>query len=164
MSRLLLVIDMQEGFRFSNVERIIPNILALCDKFEDIYFSCFINEIGSQFEKELNWKSFQNKSDQEILSELKEIPHKKLYHKTLSVLNEKLLNYIKTNKIDTVHIAGIYLDVSVCKFCMDCFDKEISIKLHSDCCTSQDSNNDTALTESLSRVIGKENIINESFI
>ena len=164
-SKLLIVIDMQEGFRYKNVENLIPNILKLSKKFSgNIIFTYFENLVGSNFEKVLNWKKFQNKEDQKILKELKDIEHEKIHHNSYNILDENLLNFIKDKNIKEVYVAGIYLDVCIVKFVQDCFDNNILVKVISDCVTSQDFKEDTLELKSLGRVIGKQNIIISSEI
>ncbi len=58
---LLIIFDMQEGFRYENVEKLIPNINKLINKINKyIIFTVFDNKKNSFFEKQLNWKKFEN--------------------------------------------------------------------------------------------------------
>ena len=81
MNKILLIIDMQEGFRKKESEKIIPNIIELKKYFkEKIIFCNFVNKKNSQFEKQLNWKKFQTKKDQELFIELASSKNIKFKH------------------------------------------------------------------------------------
>jgi len=160
---LLLVIDMQEGFRFDNVTNLTSAISRSCEHFTGrVMFACFKNEKGSRFERELGWRNFQSPADQEVLEELRHLEFDCLWHSGLGILNESFQDYYRIEGVEKVFVAGVYLDVSVIKFCMDCFDSDIHCKILSDCVTAQSSINDDRYLASLSRVIGDSNIISSS--
>lgn len=161
MNRLLIIVDMQEGFRFDNVLKIVPSIRNLVMSFNgDVVFSCFENEKNSNFERVLNWKSFQNEFDREILKELSDLNFKKFKHSTYSIFSEKLFEFMEENEYDEILFCGVYLDVSIFYGAIDLFDLGIPIKVISDSVTSQDENSNKVFLDSLRRVIGKDNVLN----
>lgn len=161
VKKLLLVIDMQEGFRSSASENIIPNILALSKKFENsVIYSQFVNEKGSLFDKQLNWKKFTSEQDISVLTELQSVASLKLTHSTYTVLNSKLQMYIKENSVRQVYIAGVYTDVCVLKTAMDLFDYGMEVFIVADACASLhgEEHHQWAI-DSLKHILGKNHII-----
>lgn len=157
MKKVLLVIDMQEGFRYPETVKIIPKINKLITKFNgEIVFLQFINKKESLFEKQLNWQKFQNKNDQEIFKELKNEKFKKYKHSTYSVLTKEILKLIKNKEI---YICGIYTDVTIIKTAMDLFDLNKKCIIIEDACAGQfkKSLHQSAI-KSLTHIIGKPQI------
>ncbi len=161
MKDLLLIIDMQEGFRFTESEIILPNILKLRRSFQGkIVFLKFINEKNSLFERQLKWFKFQNKKDQELFSELQAMDNIQLEHNNYTVLNNKLREFIKENNITKIYLAGIYTDVCIIKTAMDLFDEEIKTFVIKDACNSlHGRNNHDSAIDSLKHILGEKQII-----
>lgn len=161
MKNLLLVIDMQEGFRHTASESIIPKIKKLLQDFDgDIIFACFKNERGSMFEKTLGWKKFQNKKDRRILAELNHAGAKIFFHRGYTVFTKKLAGFIKKNKFTHVYLCGVYTDVCIIKAAMDAFDNNIKVRVVHDACGSlHGENNHRFAMDSLKHIIGKNNIV-----
>lgn len=161
MSKLLLIIDMQEGFRSEESENIIPKIKTLMKDFKGkIVFSVFKNKKGSQFEKILKWKRFQDKKDVEVLKELQNKKLEKIEHIDYKVINAKVNKYMKTNNIKEVYLTGVFTDVCISKAAMDLFDGKISVKIIKDACVSLHGkkHHNTAI-ETMEKVIGKKNVV-----
>ncbi len=161
MPGILVIVDMQEGFRFRNVERIVPRVKLLLDKFgANAIFTKFVDKKGSRFESVLGWKKFQEKSSQGIMKEfLTYAGNKTMAHNGLSIVTPELYEEIKRSNAKTVYLCGIYTDVSVSKAAMDLFDKGMDVKIISDAVTSQKGHHNRYFIESLGRVLGKQNII-----
>ncbi|RJQ15515.1 isochorismatase family protein [Candidatus Woesearchaeota archaeon] len=166
MKKLLLVIDMQEGFRSKASEKILPNIEKLMAHFsEDVIFCCFRNEKNSFFEKTLHWKRFQKESDVALMKELQSYCHKKYYHAGYTVLTSALRNHIKNKQIEKISLCGVYTDVCISKAAMDLFDRKISVAVVADACTSLHGNGaHAAAVKSLQYVIGKKHILSTAEI
>ena len=161
MENLLLMIDMQEGFRSAESEAILPNLLKLKNLFkEKTIFSKFINNKDSLFEKQLDWTKFQNNEDQKLFSELQESDNIELEHYTYTVLNKRLKEFISKNKITKVYLCGIYTDVCIIKTAMDLFDHEIETFVIEDACNSLHGkkNHDSAI-DSLKHILGEKQIL-----
>lgn len=161
MSKLLLIIDMQEGFRLKESEKMIPKIKTLTKNFKGkVVFSVFKNKKGSQFEKVLKWKRFQNKKDVEILKELRSEKLKTIEHTDYKVINTNINNYLKTNNIKEVYLAGVFTDVCISKAAMDLFDKKFSVKIIKDACASPHGKKYHYIAiETMKKVIGKKNVV-----
>jgi len=161
MKNLLLIIDMQEGFRYTESEAILPNLLKLKKSFNGkIVFSKFVNNKNSLFEKQLNWIKFQNDEDKKIFSELQASDNIELDHDTYTVFNEELKEFISKNKITKVYLCGIYTDVCIIKTAMDLFDNNIETFVVEDACNSLHGkkNHDSAI-DSLKHILGKKQIL-----
>ena len=161
-SDLLIIIDMQEGFRYKESMSIIPKLKETADKFRGkVVFSYFENKNGSKFEKDLKWKKFQNKDEQQILREFTYLKAKKFKHNDYTILNKSLLDFISKKHFKTVYLSGIYTDVCIIKTAMDAFDNNISVKVIGNCCTSLHGlNNHKYAIDSLRHIIGKNNVVN----
>ncbi|RLD55745.1 MAG: cysteine hydrolase [Bacteroidetes bacterium] len=161
MKKLLLIIDMQEGFRCAESEAILPNLLKLKKSFKGkIVFSKFVNYENSLFEKQLNWSKFKRIEDQKIFSELHAANNIKLKHNTYTILNKELKEFIRDNKITTVYLCGIYTDVSIIKTAMDLFDNGIETFVIKDACSSlhgKECNN--SAMDSIGYILGKKHIL-----
>ena len=69
MSKVLLIIDMQNGFMNKNVyKKLVKRIRNLIDKndYEKYIFTKFINKNNSMFYRCLNWKNLQTEYSQNI--------------------------------------------------------------------------------------------------
>lgn len=166
-NKLLVIVDMQNGFMYPNVHKITSNIITLIENFKgQIIFTKFKNSKNSNFVKTLKWTKFINSKDQDIIAELKHYTNDNniFGHKTYSVLSKKLLDYINTNKINQIYIAGIYTDVCISMLSIQLFDKNIHVKIISDCVTSQKGSDNQIFLDSLERIIGKNNIIKQDEI
>lgn len=161
MNNLLLIIDMQEGFRKQESESIVPNLLKLKKSFNGkVVFSKFVDHKNSLFEKQLNWSVFQDKNNQKLFSELKEPDSVEIQHHTYTVLNDTLKEFIQLNSISKVYLVGIYTDVCIIKTAMDLFDEHITTFVIADACHSLhgEKNHDLAIT-SLKHILGAKQII-----
>ena len=160
MSKMLLVVDMQEGFRYPTCEEIIDNVKEVCSKFEIVVFSKFMNEKNSNFEKFLGWKKFQNENDRKIMKEFEDIKKEVIAHKGYGVLNNTFKEFILNKNITKVYLCGIYSDVSIIKCAMDLFDLGVECFLYEDACSSRHSTivHKSAI-ESIRTIIGKERVL-----
>lgn len=53
MGNLLIIIDMQEGFRYKESEAIVPKLKNIVENFKGVtVFTCFKNNKNSKFEKD----------------------------------------------------------------------------------------------------------------
>jgi len=161
MGKLLLIVDMQEGFRNKYSEAIVPKILSLSKKFNGgKVFMKFVNQKGSPFDKLLGWKQFCKKHEQDLFIEFNAHNTIQLEHNTYTILNRKLKNLIKKLNISCIYLCGIYSDVCIMKAAMDIFDYRIKTYVIRDACTSLHGKqfHITAM-RSLSHILGKHQII-----
>ena len=156
---LLLVVDMQEGFRCSESEEILPNLLKLKENFTGkLVFTKFMNRKNSLFVKQLKWDKFRNEKQQKILSELEPVDNT-IEHTKYTTLNNRLQELLEKNNIEKVYLGGIYTDVCILKTAMDLFDFGIETFVIEDVCTSLhgEKNHDFAIN-TLSHILGQNHI------
>lgn len=160
-SDLLIVSDMQEGFRSKEAELLIPVIRQLCsDVAVTKVFTRFCNRKGSRFERQLNWRRFQNTADRLLLRELRYIQHKSVMHNGYTLLNKPLQKLISTYANPKVFLAGIYTDVCITKTAMDLFDHNIEAYVIADACNSLHGKEiHAAALVSLRHILGKDHVI-----
>lgn len=160
---LLLVIDMQEGFRFPESEKIIDNIQSIISLFDNVLFTKFIDNKDSMFDKQLHWTTFQKKEKQEIMKEFTMHDSLVFEHNTYNPITKEVDLYIKSKSISKIYIVGIYTDVSILLSAMLFFDMEVEVFVIGDACNSVHKNqkNDLHLSslESLSHILGKNHIV-----
>lgn len=156
---------MQEGFRFTETEYIIENILNRLRNFSGIkIFTQFFDIPNSLFEQQLHWSKFQNEENQRILKEFDEISDKIIFrHSSYGVATKEMIDFLKENQVKKIFLTGIYTDVSVLKSAMDLFDNEFEVFVIKNCCNSVHRNQKNNLhesgIESLSHILGKDHII-----
>lgn len=134
MKKALVIIDIQKGF-INKLTKKIPSriknfIFKNKGKYDLIIFTKYMNYKDSNFVKNLNWKGFMNDKQTAIVDELKEfINNKNLYKKYTygSFVDNKLLKYLKKNKIKQVELAGIDTENCVLTFAKDAFDRGFKV-------------------------------------
>lgn len=161
MKEVLLVVDMQEGFRSPESEKIIRKILDIKNKFSNkVIFTKFVNLKDSNFEEKLGWTKFRDKSEREIFSELKSGDLEAFDHKGYTILDDKLKSFLKKGGIKRVYICGIYTDVCVMKLAMDLFDEGFEVLVVKDACASLHGNEiHNCAIKSLEHILGKDCVI-----
>lgn len=160
MKKLLLIIDMQEGFRSCESEQIIPAIQEIKKEFDgEIIFTQFIDIKDSLFETQLQWNIFQDPKNQQIFPELYQW-ETIIQHHGYTIFWEELQIYIQSEQIEAVYLAGIYTDVCITKTAMDIFDFWTKVYIYAHCCASLhgELQHISALT-SLKYIIWSEHII-----
>ncbi len=164
---LLLVIDMQEGFRFPESEKIINNIQSIINLFDNVLFTKFIDNKDSMFDTQLHWTTFQNKEKQGIMKEFTMYDSVVFEHNTYNPITRELDLYIKSKSISKIYIVGIYTDVSILLSAMLLFDMGIETFVVGDACNSvhknQINNLHASSLESLSHILGKDHVIEIGF-
>jgi len=130
MKKLLLIVDMQNGFVTDKSRHIIPVIKELIEKFElkeqPVAFTRFINFKDSPWEKWIKWSRFMESPEIDIIPELR--MHAKLVFDKLGLytgFTEEFENYIKKNEIEQIYLCGVATDGCVLKTAVDAFEKEI---------------------------------------
>ncbi|MDP2666007.1 MAG: isochorismatase family cysteine hydrolase [Candidatus Diapherotrites archaeon] len=165
---VLLVIDMQEGFRYLDSERILERVGKILQKISpNYYFSRFKDKKNSTIEKHTLWKKFQDQKAWPIMSEIRHFSNKNntFDHYTYTVLTPYLKKAFTKRHVKTVYLAGIYTDVCVIKTAMDLIDEGIQVKIIQDACASLHGEiNHKQAIDSLKHIIGRDNVIKSNMI
>lgn len=166
MSKILVVVDMQEGFRYSQTEAILPNIIKLLARFGDsTLFTQFIDMAGSPFEKLLRWKKFQNSQNRQLLAELRSFPKPQntFTHKGYSLFTSELEAFLAKHHRSTWYLCGIFTDVAIVQTALELFDRDIEVKVIADACASPNdfhySGIHQAALETIRHAIGSQNVL-----
>lgn len=107
MTDVLVIVDMQEGFRAPESEAIIPRIKRVCEQFSQVVYTRFVNTKDSPFRKLLGWDGLSNQKAQEIMREFSS--RNTIVRHTYSVLAPEMQAVLRG--VSRVYIAGIYTDV-----------------------------------------------------
>ena len=161
MDKLLLVIDMQEGFRHPASEGIVATLLGLNEAFKGVVrYARFVDTPNSQFESQLDWRKFQNDKEQRLFREFQVLNVTSFSHSGYTVFTPELQDYVTREQIKEVYVTGIYTDVCVLKTVMDIFDAGIEVFVVADACASLhgESNHKYAL-DSLRHIVGKDHVM-----
>jgi len=136
MQKALIIIDVQKGF-INKITKKIPLkirnfILKNKGSYRLIVFTRYINNKNSNFYKILNWKEWMNDEQTAIVDELQEfVNSENLYKKDTygSFVDNKLLKYLRKNKIKQVELAGFDTENCVLTFARDALDRGFKIKV-----------------------------------
>jgi nicotinamidase-related amidase len=133
MSSLLIVIDLQKGWRHKTAsESAMLRTVDLCQKFSgDIVHCCFKNDPASLFHTQLKWYRFTKPSDTDQIPEIVPLGLPVYWRSTYSCVTEELLPVAKQHQ--RVYIAGVFTDISVFMTALDLFDHRIPVSVVTDC-------------------------------
>lgn len=160
MSKLLLVIDVQNNFINENTSKVLDNIKNLVNSkmYDIVAFTRFINDEDSIWYKKLSYKGCMTKEQQEIVIDTKnyKIFDKKIY----TALNEELKKFITENNIKEIYLCGFDTDACVQKTAIDMFEQNYNVYILKDYCMShigEETHN--AYINNMKRLIGKDRVI-----
>ena len=158
MNTLLIIIDLQKDFINSNTKHIINKITELEKKYKFIVFTKFINNKDSIYVKKLNYHGCITEDSQKIVINTN---NNKIINKTIySAYNNELINYIKDNNIDELHLCGIDTDACALKTALDLFENGYDVKVIEDCSMSHSGiEYHNSAIKMLKKLIGNQNII-----
>lgn len=159
MKNLLLVVDLQQGWRHSATEEAMQNTVELCKKFTgDRIHCCFRNDPDSLFYKQLGWTRLSAAPDTDEIAEIAALHLPLYWASTYSRLNAETLPVVQ--QYDHVYLAGLFTDVSIAATAMDLFDKGIPVSVVADCVgTLHGEDVHKAALKSLDHSIGRKNMV-----
>lgn len=162
MKKCLFLIDVQYGFVSDETEYVLERIDSLINSgtFDYVIASKFINIENSPYMKFLNWMQLVNDEETRVYEPVSEradiIIEKNIY----TAITQDVIEFLKTNKIEKIFLAGIDTDCCVLKTAVDFF--EIGIKSfvleHYSASNGGKVSHEAALTV-LKRLIGEDSII-----
>ena len=129
MSKVLLIVDMQNGFMQKSVySNLIPRINNLIKKSKhEVYiFTKFINNDDSMVHKKLNWENLMSKQSQQIC--IYTPPNSIIFEKSTYGISSSQIEKIKSllNKDDlSIDICGLQADAFVYAISLQLFDNGI---------------------------------------
>ena len=160
MSKLLLVIDVQNSFINDNTKEVLPKIEEIVKKkeFEHIAFTRFINDVESCWYKKLGYTGCISEEEQKIVISTYNyrIFEKKIY----SALNRELREFVKENNINQIYLSGFDTDACIQKTALDLFENDYDVYVLKDyCMCSKGVELHNVIINNLKRLIGTDKII-----
>ena len=133
MSNLLIVIDLQKGWRHKlATEAAMLKTVELSKKFDgQVIHCCFRNDPNTLFVKQLNWQRFMDDSDTAVIEEFASQAVPQYWRSTYSCATDEVLAVAKQH--EGVFIAGVFTDISVLATAMDLFDHGVEVSVVRDC-------------------------------
>lgn len=169
MKKLLVIVDMQNGFINEHTKHLVEKMKSFLDiaKFDDIVATRYINNTETACYKFEGWKECMPGTPEiEIADELKPYIHKVFDKNVYSCWNTVFKAYVKSNRFDKVYFVGVNTGCCVLHSIFDCYNDVQDCAVISDLCgssTSQESH-ECAL-RILRECITKERVITtEQFI
>ncbi|MGW4528338.1 isochorismatase family cysteine hydrolase [Amycolatopsis sp. NPDC004378] len=144
-SSVLIVVDMQNGFVSSRARPIVPHVVDLVHRWEelgrDVVFTRFLNQPGSQFTRLIHWERFMpGEEETEIIPELAESAARwsPLIDKPAqySPFTPEFTRMVHRNRWDDMVICGIATESCVMKTACDAFELGYTPWVVTDACTS----------------------------
>jgi len=160
MSKLLLVIDVQNDFVNENTKEYVNKIQSLVNSnnYENVAFTKFINTEDSLWCKKLNYRGCMTKVGQDIVIDTKNY---KVFEKIIySALNEELKEYIVDKGIKEIYLCGFDTDACVQKTAIDLFESGYDVYVLKDyCMTHCGFEIHNMAIDNLKRLIGRSSIV-----
>lgn len=159
MKQLLIVIDLQEGWRHTTTEPAMLRAVELCKAFQgDIIHCCFRNDPDSLFHTQLGWQRFTGPPDTDQIAEVIPLNLPIYWRSAYSRIDEQTLPIIRA--ADEVFIAGVFTDVSVAATAMGIFDLGVPVSVVKDCVASLHGEHvHEAALHSLDFALGRRHLI-----
>ena len=145
MNKILIVVDMQNGFMTK------PNYLELSTKinkfleqsnYENIILTKFINIDNSLYETKLHWFALRDNQSQDF--SIKFPNNAIIFEKFGYGLTNKQIDYIKSLNVDQIDICGLQTDACVYAIAFQMFDNEIYPNILINYCQTSPERNEMA--------------------
>lgn len=164
MCSCLFVVDIQYGFISDNTKHILDPVNTLINSniFDHIVATRFINEEDSPYRRFLKWNKLSSVEEIKLYEPVEKAANLIIDKNIYTALSAKMLDFIISNNINTVFIAGIDTDCCVLATSVDMFEHNIRpyvLEKYSASNGGIESHN--AAIKVLQRLIGDESIIRE---
>jgi nicotinamidase-related amidase len=163
-ARLLLVVDVQNGFVNDNTRHVVRPIANLVKKWQTeklgpVVFSRFINLAGSPWERLRDWHELKNEPDTSLHEAMPQYDAYVFKKSTYSAWSPEVQQVCGGHKVDEVVLCGIDTNECVLATAIDIFESNLTPVLVEDCCASgagEDMHN-TAI-KLIKKLIGQEQV------
>lgn len=165
MKQLLLIIDLQKGWRHKTAtEAAMLRTVALAREFPgDAIHCCFRNDPDSLFHTQLHWSRFTDNSDTDQIAEIAALNLPQYWRETYSCLTDEVHEVVRN--YSHVYIAGVFTDISVAATAMELFDRGVPVSVISDCvATLHGQPIHEAALQSLEHAIGRDHVVTAAAI
>jgi nicotinamidase-related amidase len=134
----LLIVDVQNCFVNGNTDHLPERIKEIISKYPEVVFTRFVNHDGSNFATHgyLKCKDEQENAIHPILADIA-AKHKVFTKNTFSAFKaEGLIEYLRENEIEEVHICGTDTEACVMASAYEAFDLGFRVRVLSELCAS----------------------------
>ena len=157
---LLLIIDFQNEFINDVTFKSVNDLkdLVNSNKYDDIIFTRFINNKENPIYKKADWDGCLTEESIKVPIDTKD--YKIIDKGTYTAYNEELINYLKTNKINNIYIAGFDIDCCVFTTALNLFENNYNVYILKDyvySCVSEELKQE--ILAILGRCIGEKYIV-----
>ena len=164
MKKMLLVVDMQNGFVNHHSEQVVPNVLRLIDSFskkgEPVVFTRFFNHANSQWVKLIGWKRLMESPETDLVPAIASAARLVFDKSSYTALTSDVQNYVKQQDVDRIVLCGVATDGCVLKTAVDIFEKGLTPIVVSDACASHAGQEvHEAGLMLIKRYIGKQQVV-----
>ena len=161
--KILLLVDIQDGFMNAGTKHIPGNVIKHIENFNyDLVIATrFINKTESLHKSELNMKDMTMLSSHaKLVKGIQEVSDIVLMKSTYTSLTEDVAKLLEKNEMREVYLAGLNTDTSIMATAFDLFDKGIKPKILSHLCgtVNGEERNEHAL-DIMKTAIGENNIL-----
>ena len=124
---LLLIIDFQNEFINDVTFKSVNDLkdLVNSNKYDDVVFTRFINNKENPIYKKADWDGCLTEESIKVPIDTKD--YKIIDKGTYTAYNEELINYLKTNKINNIYIAGFDIDCCVFTTALNLFENNYNV-------------------------------------
>ncbi len=157
---LLLIIDFQNEFINDVTFKSVNDLkdLVNSNKYDDVVFTRFINNKENPIYKKADWDGCLTEESIKVPIDTKD--YKIIDKGTYTAYNEELINYLKTNKINNIYIAGFDIDCCVFTTALNLFENNYNVYILKDyvySCVSEELKQE--ILAILGRCIGEKYIV-----
>lgn len=136
MSKLLVVIDVQNGFINEHSEWLVPK---LCEYIKDsdytkVVATRYLNDKDTPCYKYLNWEGCMTPEEYALVPEVRELVYRVFDKYTYTSVTDSLFAYMGAVDFDEIHLCGIDAGCCVIATAYDLFDKGFNVKVIPDLC------------------------------
>jgi len=142
-NKALMIIDVQMGFINEHTKHVPEAVEELIPQFKTVVSKQFYNMRGSIFDKNLKWNKMATHEDVASAFDIPVGEQIIFYRRcAYSGAEPSILEYLRRNKIDTVHLCGISTRSCVLATAFDLFDAGFKVKIEAQACGSTRSEAD----------------------
>lgn len=158
MSNCLVIVDVQRGF-LSDLTNQVPkklNELVSHRHFDHIVATQFKNAPESPYERFLGWKDLEDAEQQTLDPFVASVTERVFPKNGYSCFTDEFVDFLKSNGIDELYIAGIDTDCCVLTSAIEAFERNIQAHVILSCCASNggEKSHDAAILV-LERCVGE---------
>lgn len=159
----LIILNVQSGLLVNASTKALPSAIANILKhqqFQHILGTCFINEAGSPFVTQRDWKGCMREEEHVVVPSIQSACEQIFYLPAYTCFTPAMESYLESYHIGHLYLCGIDTDGSVLKSAFDAFERGYHVSVFWDCCASSGGSiKHAAGLCVLKRLLGNENLL-----